>query len=247
MKPLSLRLRRALRGRAGASLLIVLAVMMLLTSIAASAFVAASLAAGVGSNETVRGQLELYADSMQRSLMYSLQNAEKTGDINDTKTLGGQLMRILYDKASNELDQEPGDPEMITYETPFTLQLDVPALVGSPANMDQYKMNIDLKPRVKVKREYVERLISYDEEGNEVVTEIYHPREADVAASIKIHIEVNYAKKTMLSVASYEFSRSALEDNGSVAHQKGPMMIKQSGEWRFVSHEKTEKKAETTT
>lgn len=241
-----IRLRRVLSSRAGASLLFVLAVMMLLTSIAASVFVAASAGAGVANNQIIRGQMELYADSMQKSMMYSLQNKKETGEIQSTKTLAGQLMRTLYNKAWAQMNVDGID--FIDYKEKFTLAFDVPQLSGFTNNMSCYTISIDVEPRVQLKREYIEEVDYFDSVKEEwVKIKTFYPREANLAANIFVQVEVNYKGKSLLSVASYKYKNGILLSDGSV-DQPTPtkVEINQWGDWRFVSHDKTEIAAGTT-
>ena len=87
-----------IHNKSGASLVFVLAVMLLLMQVGVSALLAASAGAGAGINERVGNQMNMYADSVQKSVMYSLQTSssdEKKVLIQRSLLAGNYLERYI--------------------------------------------------------------------------------------------------------------------------------------------------------
>jgi len=227
------KLQQCLRSESGASLVFVLAIMLLLMAISLSALTAASAAAGTGVGKQSENQLELYSDSVQKTLMYSLQNGDSLGiNINGTSTLGGQLMNVLYDKATAA--PHPGETQ-----EPFKLVLENPQLDGKTI-AESCLVTISVEPRVSIRETYTESYPIFDAEGNETGSEtVRYPQEATLAATVTIRTDLSLRGKAVISAVQYEYSKGFLQDDLSNATN---MLIQNLGEWRFVSYDKVDKR-----
>lgn len=226
------KLRRCLHSKSGASLIFVLAIMMLLMAISLSALTAASAGVGIGVGKQSENQRELYSDSIQKTLMYSLQKGESLGiDSNDATTLGGQLMDVLYDKANAALGA--GDTL-----GPFQLVLENLKL-DNETIADACHLTILVEPRVSIRETYTESYPIFDADGNEIGSDtVRYPQEATLAASVTLRADLSLRGKAVISAVQYEYSKGFLQDDLSDATH---MLIKNLGEWRFVSYDKLDK------
>jgi len=112
-----------LRSKSGASILFVLAAMALLLTVGVATLTAASANAGARIDRMVRTRVELYADSLQRTIMRELEVGIKN-DINEpltsATTLGGQLLRVAYTAyiaGANSIKRSFDNPSIDVYNS----------------------------------------------------------------------------------------------------------------------------------
>ena len=99
-----------LRSRSGASMMFVLAAMLLLWWIGASALNAATENAGAGNVKRTQNQLELYANSMELTLKSLVEQSETAGltSLDSADTLVGQILKSIYQAADASADGTEG-------------------------------------------------------------------------------------------------------------------------------------------
>jgi len=227
------RIIQTLKSKSGASMMFVLGIMMLLMFIGTSVLVAASAAVGAGINRQVSSQLELYADSIQRTVWHSLRAIEdEVGeDVSDLfnvdiTSLGGKLVRVMY-MAASALDD--GDitsfifsSNEIAGDTANTiLANDIP--VGFTFQ-DGYSatVSIMIEPGIQMTR-IDEETVSYMVSARATVTvEVIGPR-----------------NRALTSVVIYRYL-----DGHIIGNPAGAMLIDDAGDWGFISHEKVERRTE---
>lgn len=215
------KLKRVIKDNSGASIMFVLGVALLLLAISTSALVAASASAGAGIAKQTRNQLNLYADSVQKTLMYSLmskydegKNILATDDMDKPKTLSGQILRAIYHSATSVTTTA----SFTSFSIPFSIDDITLTLDGD--NSFTCTVDIDVEqPFVQI----------YN--GISTATSIQYL----VNARITVQAEVFY-RSTLTSLVTYDYSGGLLEKD-TVANT---VLIEEAGEWRFVSHEKIE-------
>lgn len=208
----------------------VLAVMLLLMAIGISSIVAASANAGSGISRQISNQLDIYADSMHRSIMFSLQtSSEDEGkNISSLHTLGGQILGLAYKKT---LDASP--------DSSFTLNI-TPTLSDS-TDLSNSISNVTIKvvPLVNITPATAQQAEVTDEDGNIILT--YAPRKpqtAAISAAATVTVTAKQGSETVISIVTYDFYGGLLEDDGTNPNN---MIINSAGTWRFNSHEKVDK------
>gem|GEM_PF-2468466 len=238
------RIKRILKSNSGESIIFVLGVMLILLFIGGSVLVAASAAAGSGASRQVRAQLELYADSIQRVIKHSLVN-DSAGDVGEDiydpsfnihTSLSGQLMRYVYEQASNtSLSATETSIQFVNF--------------GEDELSEGYTATITgiiINPSVVITEGKYEGEPIYYYDGNVLKasdTSLYVPRSATISTQIKFVVEVTRGNSTVTSVATYNYSGGFLknpEDTTNLGQYDANILkIETAGEWTLISYEKS--------
>lgn len=220
---------RFMKNKAGASMVFVLFAMSILMVMASSAMVATGSAVGLGVNQRNYNQLKVYSESINKSIMYALQkNGSDAGkDIRNVSTLGGQMLRALYNYADNgeirsflpdsmnvSLDYFglPVTKISIEYETLPTSTNITPSIPASPAEYNQLGYLIKLP---------VER----------------KPKKATIESIVKFIVYIKVDNKEVKVESKYNFFGASLEDNGI---SDSYMIVEDVGEWRMMGSAKVD-------
>ena len=111
---------KVLRNKNGASLIFVLAVLLLLLSIGVSMVAAAGLSVGTGAVRRVRNQLEMYIGSMEQTIKAAMMQKEANITVTGVKTLPGQILQAAYISEKRpvqlQIDAVLPDDCRVTYE-----------------------------------------------------------------------------------------------------------------------------------
>ncbi|MEG1501169.1 MAG: hypothetical protein RR396_04365 [Clostridiales bacterium] len=209
-----------LQGKNGMSLVFVLCVILLLMAISTSILVAASTAAGSNASQRTYDQLNIYTDSVIKTLMYSLQQEEI--DINNPQYLGIKLLRAIYDaKAAN--------PDAPQYPQKLNMDFGINAIQEtaiSDLDLRFFAEDIMLQPEQPAHQE--------ENEDGSINTIERIPAQADVNIKMEVKFSTTVKKRSINNLLVFELKGASLEDNGSAAN----MLIKEAGEWRLISNEK---------
>jgi len=210
-----------IQNSSGASILYVLAAMLLLMAISASVLTAASTNLGSGMDKKTSNQLYLYADNMQKSVMYSLQMGSNDEDRDITsptgspETLGGQILGAVAVAA---------DPQV-----PIEWELK-PTLDGS--DLSNITVSVKVTPTVVTTPEVAAQSEVKDADGNIITPAVeYQPKTTVISGSAVVTVTVTLNEKSVITVAVYDFADGLLKDS----------VIDNAGKWRLISHEKTDK------
>lgn len=206
------KLKRVIKDNSGASILFVLGIALLLLAISTSALVAASASAGAGIAKQTRNQLNLYSDSVQKTIMSSLMASETGIDVEDATTLGGQVLKAIYHSASSLAPTA----SFTSFSTPFSIN-DITLTLDGGA---PFTCTVDI---------VIERPFVQIYNGISSPTSIQYL----VNARITVQAEVFY-RSTLTSLVTYDYSGGLLDNEEDADIIK----ITDAGEWRFVSHEK---------
>lgn len=211
------RIRNFINDKSGASLVFVLSIMLLLIAIGTSALVAASASAGTKINQTIYNQLNIYADSLQKNLMYSLQM-----DLNDPEylnSLGAKFILALY----NAKDEADNKSEVLN-ELKFSLNI----VIDYDTLDDERKKSIKITTsQIKLTFKPIDVFIT-----KAVGSPANEPKKATVNAIMTATVTIESQEKKLNSLATYKLTDGYLEE------QSTGMVIKQAGEWRLMRHEK---------
>jgi hypothetical protein len=105
---------KILKDKSGASMMMVMGILLMLIAVGVSAVVAAGANAGAGINQRVYNQLNIYAESVMKTIMFSINEASVKdidkrvdGTGSPPTTLGGQLIQAIYrDPSISSLELE---------------------------------------------------------------------------------------------------------------------------------------------
>ncbi len=226
-----------LHNNSGASLMFVLAVMLLLMAIGTSALVAASAAAGSGLAKEGYNQQKLYADSIQQTIKYSLQigndpnpaKGDKDKLVGSTITMGGKLLGQLYPIKGTAL---PSGVRTFSF-TPTLTGVDFSTVGGCVVEIKITPDNCTKVVEVAATGE------TKDADGNVITPAVpWQPESVIINGTATVTVEVENphdSSKKLKSVVTYFMSGAYLEQQ---AEGSTDMKIRDGGEWRFVSHEK---------
>jgi len=240
---LSLKL---LRSKSGASLIFVLASMLLLIAIGVSAVTAAGYNHGAGLMQRGWNQLDLYVSSMERTIHSSLMQHITGKSITGVDTLRGSIIRDAYFKKNNQ------DFDAYSYTKTFDLDIAVPdSLKAVYTARVIVSMNVQIFPPVD-EYEWVDWIEGPDGEIIEIEDNVLIGRSPELVqmhGTIRILLNVrdadpllpdrrlSTATETTYSVVGciieewyYDFREGVNADN---------MIIADQGTWAVSRHEKT--------
>jgi len=213
---------KIIQNKSGASILFVLAVMLLLMTIGVSVLTAASTNLGSGMNKKTGNQLNLYADNMQKSIMYSLQTGSSdegrdiTSSTDGPETLGGQILGAAAVAAV------PGDP----------IEMKFKPTLSDGLELSNIAVTVKVTPTVMTTPEVDEQPEVKDAEGNIISPPVAgQPKTTVISGSAVVTVTVTLREKSVITVAVYDFSEGLIKGN----------FIDNAGKWRLISHEKTDK------
>ena len=222
------RAMQLLKDRTGASLMFILAITLLLLAIGASALAAAGANAAAGENQRAYNQLNMAADSVQKTIMYSLQTSgkdEKAFLNEPLATLGGQLIRALY---KNELPDELYI-ELENYDVSISVEL-------TPITVAGFKMCV--------------HDIYYDDEGgwDDVCRGDAAPEHAKFSMRIPftVTVEDKQIGKSTKTVTVYRVTNAEIRGACDSCmeyknYDRDSIKIVNAGKWRVDSYEKLDR------
>jgi len=222
-----INLLNIIKNKSGASLAFVLAVMLLLMAVGISALAAAGATAG--KNRQVLNQLNMYADSIQKSVMFSLQTSNDDIGRSIPETLGGQILSTIYEKAAY------ASPDPVES---FTLNLTPELSNGTDLSGVISSVTINIDPLINFTPYTPEQNEVIDDEGNVIFT--YEPRRPSTAAisgKITVTVTAEYQNESIISIVTYKLFDGLFADDGT---NPDNMIISNAGIWRFISHEKAD-------
>lgn len=215
-----------MKSKSGISLVFVLAVTLLLLAIGASTLVAASTAAGSSQSQVAYRQMELYTDSLVKTLTYQLK-LKPSDDFE--RTLSGKLLLTMYQH------EKSGGKDPLTQQLTATLNSESP--VNTNITVSDFKLkfeplDVEITPAV----EGEDAVTGTNTDGSSVVilpgTE-RQPEIARVNATVKVTICLRNGENKMSSVATYEYTDGYLED-GKIESVLG------LGNWRLAGYERVD-------
>ena len=231
-----------LKSKSGASLMFVLAVMMLLMAISISVLTAAGASAGIYLKQKEHSQIIVLDESIQKNIMYSLQS-----NPSDAALLSRQLVMAIY---------EANDPELAFGGVAFGLSSKTLGLsLGNGVDITSGSVKVDsitlafpeqnvvLMPPVPAIYEDV-----FDVDGNKIDRVVVigrDPKTASISATMTVTVKISANGKTMTTRTSYEYHGGFLSDdvNGIHSLEEDDSTFAMSftadgyGEWRLLKHE----------
>lgn len=241
---------RLLAERSGASLLFVLAVMFLLMAIGASAMAAASANAGVNNIKQEQNQLNLYNDSMERTIKFGLDGITDDGGkliSSTTLSLGGQILREVYrDTPKNDNGYYPVNisftfSEVTVGDATFVVTITGEFFVAFTAFV-AYAPPDPLDDVYAYDPVYDENVLVMSR--GEITEEVEHVmQEARINGNITVQVKTD---DRIISQTVYQYSGGYIKEancqwNDGVdgwTPAEDDMEIAIPGSWRFISHEK---------
>jgi hypothetical protein len=135
---------KALGNSSGASIIVVLAVMLFLFALGVSALNAAGGSHGTGLSQFSHNRLTIYADSIQRTIMYSMQEMEEFPPgsdffrITSPASLGFQVMGAVSDHLYvNRNNPNPTEPLTFSLTLGFDgTEMDIPSVIHAVGVVD---------------------------------------------------------------------------------------------------------------
>ena len=232
---------RYIRNKRGASLMFVLAVMLLLMALGVSAITAAGLNLGASVARRDRNRLELYSNSMERTVKAALDDQLAAGA---ALNMPHSLTERMVWHALNEAYEDPANP--LLYDSApgsHLITVGMSLTAESPDGAADYEIEISGMMFVE-KSPFLRYLGTAD------------PDDAATSQSVMINGEIWITVTTtyevprggtisMAAITTYRFNNGVLvEDLGGFGGGKqseptpGDMLVDEPGEWRFVRHEK---------
>lgn len=215
-----------MKSKSGISLVFVLAVTLLLLAIGASTLVAATTAAGSSQSQVAYRQMELYTDSLVKTLTYQLK-LKPTDHFE--RTLSGKLLLAMYQhkksRGKGTLTQE------------LTATLNSGSSVNTNITASDFKLKFDpLDVEITPAVDGEEAVTGTNTDGSSVVilpgTE-RQPETTTVNATVKVTINLRNGESEMSSVATYEYTDGYLVD-GKIESVLG------LGNWRLADYERVD-------
>lgn len=230
---------KTIKSNSGASLIFVIAVMMMLMIIATSTLVASGANAGAGASKREANQLNMYADSIQKSIMYGLQESDSDTGKNivsatdPVATLGGQILRTLYNKALDAGGTLSG------------LSLDITTTLSDADLSPVTSVNIRVEPEPSSGSMDLVEITPFKPaqppstlEGVPLSGSPRVPQNAAIQGLVTVTVTAAVEDRIVVSVVRYNLQYAYLEDDGV---DETNMIIHKAGEWGFVSHEKADR------
>jgi hypothetical protein len=206
-------------------MLFVLAVMYLLMAVTTSVLVSAYAGHSAGMNKQIRDQLNLYADSIQRSVLYSLRDSRDYGEERviignpaALNSLGEQLLAVMYDLGmtddeNNDTEKEKTinlSAELGGYELPY---------------VEGIKIKIALSGFYIGEHREPDPLFGYERTPASIAI--------NGTAAVTVRVKHETGGKAVASVVEYDFAGGLLLDTGE-PYQEGPVeefKIGSAGAW----------------
>jgi len=237
---------RPLRSKSGASLIFVLASMLLLIAIGVSAVTAAGYNRGAGLIQRDRNQLGLYVSSMERTIHSSIMEHITGQSVIGVNTLRGSVIRDAY------LDKTNQDFNTYTYTRAFDLDVAVPdSLNAVYAAKVIVSMNVQVFPPVD-EYEWVDWIEGPDGEVIEIEDNVLIGRSPELVqmhGTVRVLLNVRDADPLLpgrqLSTATettYSVGGCIIEEwyyDFREGVDAGNMIIADQGNWMVSRHEKT--------
>lgn len=241
------RVLKIIAGNSGASLMFVLAIMLLLMAVGTSVLVSASSNMNAGINKQLENRLNIYADSMHRAILSSLKSASDEtryiggGGIGDyPATLSGQILGALYSGASGSATEEDIPVSLTINCSPSFYDGRIPSVTST--------VEIVVNALVRITPYEAGQLPEdiKDEAGTVLYTipEILEqPQSAVINGSATVTITATLpaglAEKSVISVVTYNFTSGFLKEDAGKGGL-GDMQVIDSGDWRFISRERVD-------
>lgn len=230
-------IRKVLKNKSGASLIIVLGIMLLLMAVGVSALVAASADTGFVLKQKEYNRVMIFDSSIHQNILYSLQGGED-------EFLSTQLVRAIY-KANDSGEGKLGDIEMdvsvggtdLTGDDIGKIRLE-----GITLSFPDQEVSI---------RQPIPAIYSttYDDEGEpagKVCVAYREPKVASVNASMIITVIIKANDRFITSRAFYSYTNGELSDDPDGEHQEVAttevfdMIFTDYGKWELIKYEKAD-------
>ena len=218
--------RAALRGKSGASMLFVLAAMLLLMAIGVSAIAAAGASWGASLTKRAENQLDLYVNSMELTLREVLREPE-TKKLADAETLTGQIFNKVYGQIGNVdgVYTYPVDKDKISFKMELEIDDDTADLfpdgLYESILIDGYLgvQFANAKPQV----------MGENEDGDEIEISPYVPETMKIlGGEVTIEVTATLRGLSVKSATTYRLTGVSII-NGNII---GPV------EWNFHYHQR---------
>lgn len=241
------KLMQILKDESGASMIFTLCIMLLLMAIGVSALAASSANAGAGINQQTYNQLTMYAESAQKSIMYSLQISkdptygdvgkrvdDDTSNISPLDTLGGQLIRALYINENNDLLPSVLDVDLEVKldgdAVPIEVSIDFIDYAVDIIQFEAYDAGFPDIPATPDIDEYVPPTYA-------------QPKSASIKAEVVFTIIARQNGKAVTYTMTYQLSGVELmmgSYNAFMTTENPVMEIADAGIWRVKAYDKIE-------
>ena len=237
---------RVLREKKGASMIFVLAAMLLLMAIGVSAITAAGYNYNAGLAQSGRSQLDLYVSSMERTIHGALMEDTTGQAVISSQELSGLILRDAYLSGPGKYTGS------YTFTPSLPDSLDVTYTIEVTANMD-----VDIYPPVPVMR--ADPIMGDDPlnpDGPQIVTDYVYtqvdrsPQTARISGKISVTQTTEYnapapvaRQLRMATITTYQYSGGEIVENFSDFNDPvydSNMFIVNAGNWTVSAHEKTE-------
>ena len=211
---------RVLRDKAGASLIFVLAAMLLLMALGVSAITAAGYNFSASLTQRNRSQLNLYVSSMEQTIHFSL-----TGDVTDeyivsVESLGGWFLKEAYllGDGHHVINNIP-----LTITQPNDLDISYSAVISA-------QMYVTIIPGIDIDGALSEEMATIDG-GIVIALETIYAPAAFSGEPLHTTTVITYSYTGGRIMEAPDYPDTEDHDN---------MIIVASGSWTVVSHEKTD-------
>ncbi len=229
------KLLRICRQRNGASLMMVLCVLVFLMILTTAVLVAASASSGEAVRRQELNQLNILTGDIQTCLMYTLQATDaqdkgKNIEASDLSTLGAQILRDAY-------NNENGAQER-------TLTYNLTADLSTGQDLSQVQEitvrvtpNVQITPEVPAEQAVVDASNNVIVEGHERIPQTAEIT-ADITMTVRVHNGADLANEERVSLTEsrYHLNGAILRDGGTA----DDMLIDSGGEWRLIAYEKND-------
>lgn len=246
--------RRWRLGNSGASMMFVLAAMLLLLSVCVSVIAAAGTNAAAGAKQQSAAQTDLYIDSFNKVMIQAL---TASGDAE--KIIGGATPITLSGLILNAISYPPGESGMTqTFQTVSSLTLNMGTELDSVFS-DDISLSLDLMVTIKGKVCYEAEVPGtdywVDAAGNivsedEGVTQVsipgkpevpWEPKTASVSGTMAMFFTTEVEGSRCLSVTTYQLTGVYLEEpDGDRTSSNAQLKIKIPGEWEVSSYDRAD-------
>lgn len=244
------RLRRVLTARSGASLMFVLAAMLLLLSLGVSAIAAAAANAGSNVNTRIMSQMDIHADSLNQAVLQSLRasGAEAglfVGESAAFQSLGGQILDVLNYPDSESAETQQRLINLLQASTETELSSGVFSTIS---------LSLDMFVNVSPKTCRVDKVSHwlYDIDGNPVmeVIDVYPvawlPKSAHINGTATLTFTVTVGGKSAVHVTTFRLQGADLQEPDVTPedYKKDPtarLQITNAGTWEVESYEKADR------
>lgn len=232
-----------LKNKGGASLLFVLAIMMLLMSIGTSALVAAAASSASGTTARVQSRMDIYADSVIKSFTANLQSDKETD-------LGRSLIKGIFEEGRKAL---PTGGELKKVAIPVEYKTTEPALAfGAVPDNTTFILSFAPITFVKVPEIAAIPAVLSDDDGDPLTPDVEVaptlPRVPSVTTIndfiMTLSIELKLGDKEITRVVEYKCSGTVVtfetDEVAGVAvdEKKATPIYTTFGDWEMVNYGK---------